>query len=377
MDENNEQKNSIAEVVAVDITTKTLEETGYQATPVGELLSLGAAGSAFQNFLDSAAVPGGEGLYKVTFPEGVDGVMQKFKNEDAYLGAIRSEDGLVGQARLRPVQYDPTQMLMMLVLVDIEHKLQTIIATQQEILHFIHAVEEAKIQGNLTTLNTAIEDFKYNWDNETFVENNLSLVSGIIKDSNQSKALYLKLIQETLNTPNLPHTVRSANEKINKLISNMQNYHLAFYLDEYATLFETLLQRNFSEAYLANVKKRMESEQKEYDNLQNECKEWITKYYKSAIDHVAAPALKNIDKAVGKVAKKLPGDLDTIYKNDEQYYLSSKEQNKKLKSVTSKDLKAFPQAIGEIKNLQKQLPDFYIDGDVIYLPSTKKKGKIG
>ena len=92
------------------------------AVPVADLPALGVAGESLQQFIQSVRIPGGEGIYRVTFPKGFDGTLSRFKKEDAFLGSGIS-DGKMAQARLTQIHFDPTQMFMAFALMNIQNRL--------------------------------------------------------------------------------------------------------------------------------------------------------------------------------------------------------------------------------------------------------------
>ena len=131
--------NELAKIEQVEMVPAT-----HNPVPVADLPSLGVAGESLQQLIQSIKAPGGEGIYRVTFPKGFDGTLSRFKNEDAFLGSGIS-DGNMAQARLNQIHIDPTQMFMAFALMNIQNRLVFGITQRQRGLALagVHAVDAA------------------------------------------------------------------------------------------------------------------------------------------------------------------------------------------------------------------------------------------
>jgi len=66
---------------------------------------------------------------------------------------------------------NPAMLMMATMLVTIEHKLDDIQETQQNILSFLEQDKQAEHQANLRFLTDTLNGYKYNWNNEQFLQN--------------------------------------------------------------------------------------------------------------------------------------------------------------------------------------------------------------
>ena len=373
MNNSTEIVKTTAEVALTDLSVTEIKSAGYTEYSLNNLSSLGVAGNALKGFIDSGMSGGGEGIYKVTFPQGVSGSLSKFKNEDAYLGSINNH-GIKGQARLKKVQYNPTELFMALALLDIEHKLGEIMETQQEILQFIHAVEEARIRGNIKAINDAIENYPYNWNEDKFIRQNIALVGNIKNDAEKSKALYCNQIERIINVPDVPHTVTKAGKEAQRLIENCNNYHAAVYLWQYALYFETILIGNYSSNNLRHIKDVLDKDNLEFGQFIDKCAAWLSKYIGSSIGHQAAPLLRKTDAVVGKVFEKLPFEFEKFYQQDAEMYQPAEVQADKVSNLKPDETQEFSKAIASIDCLHNSDGlEIYLDGESIYLPEPDQK----
>ncbi len=83
----------------------------------------------------------------------------------------------------------PETITMAATLAHIELKLDAIQELQQEMMGFLQDKERAKIRGNINTLVDVINNYKYNWDNETYKVNKHILVQDIRRESEECPQL--------------------------------------------------------------------------------------------------------------------------------------------------------------------------------------------
>lgn len=343
----------------------------HKEIPVSDFSSLGAAGSSLHQFVQSIAKPGGEGIYKVTFPKGFsDMTLSKFKNEDAFMGS-GIMDGSFKQARLTQVFGDPTQIFIAMALMSIQSKLNEINEMQHEILDFMFDVEESKLAGNLSVLNKTIDDYKLNKENRSFIKQMLAQIGNIKREASQSEELYKTQILKIIETEDSFHAISKANDLVNKLRRNMRNYHLAFYIRSYTEFLEVFLIENFSEKNLNHVRDRFIAEKKAYDKQYLECYEWAKHYLDSAVGHGISPFLKGFDKAYEKVLIHVPFHLDRFFSADAEKYVSTDTQLERISTDKKCGTGTFVDSIKRIKRLQEEAVELYIDGEKVYMVDGK------
>lgn len=355
------------EVELLDITIDEIKASGYVAVPFTEISSYGLVGNELLKMVETVRSPGGEGIYRVTFPKGASGTLSKFKDENAFFGAIKAEKGFGGQARLTQLSLNPEQVFMAIALMDISAKLQEILETQKIMLEFMYAQEESKIHGNFSMLNEAIKNYRYNWDQEKYINQNIGLVRNIKTDMYKSIDLSKKQILEILNTPNDLHFVRSAGKKVQQLIRFMRNYHDAQYLLSYATFFETLLLKNFREDNLANIRNTLITHAREYQSLYTRSTAWAEHYITSSVNYKVAPVLFATDKAFEMALKNIPIGIDKAYGAESELYRSVEEQVRPLEHYKETGTSIFAEEVKRINTINNCEMEMYIEGDNVYL----------
>lgn len=364
----NEIEKADADVELVDITEDEIPKNYYKVS-VNDLSSLGLAGDSLQKFIQTGVKPGGEGIYKVTFPEGFDGSLSHFKNEDAYLGS-GIKDGKMAQARLRQVTFDPMETFMAFALMNIQHKLNEISEVQHEILDFLYAEKESELSGDLKLLDQVLDDYKYNWNDDESVKHDLMQVAAVKKDALSSVDLYKSQINEIKNAPILPHPMIAANKQIVKMQRFMQNYHSAIYIYAYSIYIEDLLLKKFDAANISNVRDRIENEAEDYREFIQECFDWIDKYLSSSIDYAIGPAYRGFDKVYESVLKRIPSqfDFDKLFAGDHDRFLSVDERLKKSEHDKNSGVNVFADTLREIDYLKQNQLQMYIKGNNMYIP---------
>ncbi|MGN0254777.1 MAG: hypothetical protein ACI4W2_00825 [Eubacterium sp.] len=309
-------------IVPVDLEISIVDDVNSSVLPnlkkidSADFASLGLSADLLQQIQQFNATPGGEGIYKVTFKNGFNGQLSKFKNENAYLGSGIS-NGQMAQARLTQIPFDPSKLFMGLMLIDLQRKANQILALEQEILDAVYDIEESKYKGYVKELSHIIDDYKNNWQLQSFIQQKLSVIGTIKADSESGRSFYQKSIERIINSPIVPEFIAVANKKVNKLHSFIDGYRLTFYDLVMSTYIETLLMRNFEEENLQTIKDRLKEICREYDSLLQRCKIWEEKYLSSSIGHVViAPVLNGLDNVVGKAVEKLtPWEFEKFYLN--------------------------------------------------------------
>ena len=126
-----------------------------------------------------------QGLYRLA-NAGVGDALKVARNGN-FWGAFKCADGTSKFAQLQSagpltatstatVPIDPATMLMAIALFSIEQKLDSIAEMQKQILTFLEVEKESEIEADVETLVSMISKYKYNWDNEHYLQSNHKMV---------------------------------------------------------------------------------------------------------------------------------------------------------------------------------------------------------
>ena len=274
-----------------------LDDRQWKKVPFSALAALGSAFSTmpeacrtFTQTIETGAA-GGEGLYYVKFPEGVTGQLAKKKGEDAFLASIMN-DGIVGQARLTKapitastvVPYNPTMLFMAMALMHINKELSDIKKQQAEILEFLEEKEITQLQADLRRLTEIQSEYKYNWNNETFVRVNLNQAKNIGGNAKGKIALYRKQIVNHIPKKMLLHTNQHLSQQARELEKCFGNYRLALYVYAFSRYLSVMLLGNFDREYLDRVREEMKKYIDEYQELYTRCYHKLADIAETAVE---------------------------------------------------------------------------------------------
>ena len=180
-------------------------------------------------------------------------VLQAFKDGSGIMGSYRDAAKGFGQARFHlagpqattvvtTVPYDPTALFMAAALMQINQKLDDIKQTQQEMFDYLKDKDRAKLRGNLDTLRDVLDNYRFNWDNETYKKNKHALVQSIRNDAAaaivQQRAEVRKAVGKEAG---LLHFDEDARRKARKTLSDLKEYRLSVYLYGFSSFLEVLL----------------------------------------------------------------------------------------------------------------------------------------
>lgn len=299
-----------------DIKVDNIDKTNYNSFPLTELTSIGGLFASVFNSAEAVTNAGGEGIYRVVFPKGVDGALAKFKDGSGYTASIMNKQ-IQGQARLIPVGKDPVtgmaampisppMLFLTVALYSVNEKLDTIMDVQKEILSFLERDKESKLEGDLKTLSDVFNNYKYNIDNEKYISNKLALIQDIKRNAEQDIIFYEKQIRGALNKKQLFHMKKDLEKKYEKIQKQIGYYRLALYLYSFSTFIDVLMLGNFSSEYLNSIVETLNEKDMQYRQVYSECYTEIEKLTDTTVEAMLNQGLSATGKVIGKQIGKIP-----------------------------------------------------------------------
>ncbi|MDO5813902.1 MAG: hypothetical protein Q4Q31_12485 [Bacillota bacterium] len=339
------------------------------------------------NYDLSNEIAGQEGLYRLFF-NGKQGQLAKAKDGNGFIGTIVN-NGIVGQSRLQKVESIPVECNMTLpinpmfiatavALKSIDMKLDSIKEKQEEILDFLNADKESKLIADLEILGDVLNNYKYNFENEKFINSKLDLVQNINRNSLSNIKFYKSQINELLNNNDPIHLNFNNEDKISKVQSKFIYYKLANYLYAYSSFIEVLLLKSFNSNFLKKVINKIQESSNEYRLFYTECYNALENYSNNSIENQFLKGLSSFSKDTGKVISNIPflGDfqldeaLTDFGKNiSKEKKKSTKKVMKKLTSNKDSDLSLFISNLKNIDQIYNHPLEIYYDAENIYLPN--------
>lgn len=332
-------------------------------------------------------IAGQEGLYRVFF-NGNQGQLAKAKDGSGFLGTIVN-NGIVGQSRLQKVDsipvncnttlpINPMFIAAAVALKSIDMKLDDIKEKQEEILDFLNADKESKLIADLEILGDVLNSYKYNFENEKFINSKLILIQTINRESLSNIQFYKSQVTNLL-IDNAPIHLNFNNEdKISKVHNKLNYYKLANYLYAYSSFIEVLLLKSFDTNSLEKIIYKIQELSNQYRLFYTECYNVLGNYSDNSIENQFLKGLSSFSKDTGKVISNIPflGDfqldeaLTDLGKNiSKEKKKSTKKVMKKLTANKDSDLNLFINNLKNIDQIYNHPLEIYYDEENIYLPN--------
>lgn len=272
--------------------------------PIDKLAALGVAFEPLAGLVNYAMGGGGQsGLYYVNTSG-----KTMFKSGDKYIGSLKAADGGVGggTAKMTQLPINPTMLFMAVAIASVEQKLDNIYEVQEEIFAFLELKEQAKLKGNLNTLADVLNNYKFNWDNEKYKNNNHITIQAIKREAEQSIILYREQLSKEFGKKTIFASDKLVKSALNKTIARLNDYKLALYVFSFASFLEVMLLENFDSNYLKSIEGKVREYNINYESLYDILVEKLEKESDFSIEGHTLKALSKFSSGVGKIVEKTP-----------------------------------------------------------------------
>lgn len=222
----------------------------------------------------------GRTLFEAFAKEGISGFMRPALDGLGYTGNIVDAAGTItGRARFVPtpqiltatesvvVPFDPVTLAVAVALAQVNHKLEAIQETQQEIFDFLKREKRSEQLGDLNTLVDIMGTYKFNWGNEAYRSSKHIQVCLIKQEAERKILFYRDEVSACLEKGSLLSTNAGARKKSGSVAESLKDYQLALYLFAFSSLLEVLLLGNFDSGYLESVRGGIDSHSLSYLEL--------------------------------------------------------------------------------------------------------------
>ena len=278
----------------------------YNKIPFSRIATLGVGFESIVTAVQQVTSNGQavSGYYKVTIPAGTH--LASFKDGSGFLGTAINNSGIDSQARLNPVAFDPTMMLMAVTLANIDKKLDTIQETQQEMLDFIVQKEKSALKGDLNFLMDIYDNYKYNWNNEKYKIANHIKALDIRQSAERKIDFYRERIKKQISKKIFLHNDRNSNKQLLKIQDEFKEYQLSMYIYGFSYFLEILLQENFNKDYLKAISQKLDDLSFQYRELYSLAYEQSEKHTESSLQTKFISGLSSVNKIAGEAIAKIP-----------------------------------------------------------------------
>lgn len=381
MDGQNELQ-SLAKDLILDTKTDITKEKKI-SIPIAQLSTLGAGVSslipALHTVTQTSTVNTG-GLYKLLNGAGV-GLKQSRSGflwgatKESKMGKFQ-ELNSVKKTTTTQMPIDPTTMMMAVALASIEKQLGDIAEMQKQILSFLETEKESDVEGDVETLSKIINDYKYNWDNELFVNSNHKLVLDIRRNANKNIKSYNKRIEEIIGSKDFLISQSNVSSALEKLTKDFKYYRLSLFSYSLSSLLEIMLSGNFKEEYISGIRDKIKKLSDNYRDLHTKCSVYLEKISKSSIETNVLKGLGAVTKSIGGFIGSIPfvkeGPVDEFLIESGDSLTKSadnieEEKVKEFGKINNPNTVVFMDRMDEIIKIYNHTTDICFDENNIYL----------
>ena len=253
------------------------------------------------------------GLYKLDSLISKNETIQQIKESGIHKQALKLASGKT------VVAINPVTLVIMATVVSMEQEVKVIKSYCDEILAFLQHNKEAQIEGDITTLNHVIDDYKFNWDNQEYCQNHHKLILDIKRNAEQNIIFYQKQLATSLAGNKTAIASKTTQEKQKEIENLFKYYQLSLYIYAYSSFLEVVLLGNFEKRYLDSIIKRIEELNNDYQTHYNEALEVVKEIANNSIE---AKARKGVGDVLQKITK-----FEFITKAGKNLEESSKKQS--------------------------------------------------
>ncbi len=271
---------------------------------------------------------------------------------------------------------NPAIIMMAVILVNIEKKLDRIQVTQLEILSFLEQDKQAEQLGNLNVLMDSLKGYKYNWDNAQYRQNHHMKALDIKQMAEKNIIFYQEQIALEIKALSAIHLDQRVKDAVARLEKQFQNYRMALHLFAFSSFLEILLLGNFRDEYLNQEAERIRGYGEHYQIQLSKSGDMIKKFSSESVQTQIAAGLGNASKALGKLISSMPlvskGPVDEwLQAGGEQLLKGNDEKAAKallhFAGNAEIDGDIFIDCIRNVGIISNHTTNMLFDGDALYL----------
>ncbi len=271
---------------------------------------------------------------------------------------------------------NPAMIMMAAMLANIEKKLDTIQETQMKILSFLEQDKQAEQQGNLNVLTDILQGYKYNWDNDQYLQNHHMKVLDIKQASEKNIIFYQEQIASAIKKLPAIHLDQAVKSAIADLGKQFSNYRMALYLFSFSSFLEVMLLGNFCQEYLDQVAAKVNQYDEHYQIQFSKCHDMMKQFSAASVQTKVVEGIGNASKALGKLIASAPvlakGPVDDwLQSSGEKLLQGNDEKVARTMTMFAVEEKVgsevFIDSIRNVGIISNKTTDILFDNDALYL----------
>ena len=312
----------------------------------------------------------GENLYQIN----------NLKDPKAIISFFNDPKNKNNIKHLNKMGFNPATIMIAISLSEIEKEIIEIKSICNNILSFLENDKESEIEADVKTLIRVITEYKYNWQDEQYINNNHKIVMDIKRTGMKNINFYQKQIYENMKKKNIFMTNKTINYNQNELEKNFSYYRLSLYVYSFATFLEIMLLENFQKEYLLSKKEELETLSNEYINNYQEALKYVKKEANKSIQGNLLSGIGSAGKAIGDLSEKIQviknKKIDTWFNknSDNIKNISQNMKNNfslKFEEMNNPNTKIFIDKIKFINDIYNNVKNIYFDNKKLYLEIMK------
>ena len=312
----------------------------------------------------------GENLYQIN----------NLKDPKAIISFFNDPKNKNNIKHLNKMGFNPATIMIAISLSEIEKEIIEIKSICNNILSFLENDKESEIEADVKTLIRVITEYKYNWQDEQYINNNHKIVMDIKRTGMKNINFYQKQIYENMKKKNIFMTNKTINYNQNELEKNFSYYRLSLYVYSFATFLEIMLLENFQKEYLLSKKEELETLSNEYINNYQEALKYVKKEANKSIQGNLLSSISSAGKAIGDLSEKIQvikdKKIDTWFNknSDNIKNISQNMKNNfslKFEEMNNPNTKIFIDKIKFINDIYNNVKNIYFDNKKLYLEIMK------
>lgn len=331
------QEDRVIEIIPENINENPIRKGSF-TVPIDKLAILGTGVSSLIPALRTVTVKNTvnlKGLYTVANSD-VNAVLQTAR-DGTFWPSLKLADKTRKLAKLKPADdltsistmtaaINPATMMMVVALYSIEQKLDSIEKMQKELLSFLEKDKTSEIEGDAQTLFSLLQKYKFNWDNERFLQSSHKMVLDLQRSARKNIIFYQKSISESIKLGQFFTVNAQIKKTLNNFIKSFQYYRFSLYTFSLASLLEIMLGGDFKEEYIQSEKDEIEAMAMSYRKLFSKVSVYLENMGERAVKSNLLKGLGSACKAAGKFIGAVPkvkeGNIDEfLYTHSEKLKL--------------------------------------------------------
>ena len=359
-----------SDYMLTSLSPKEIEENSYSVF-LNDLINLNGDFKEFANLFKQAdKKKNPNGLYQ----------MNGFINGNEVIKFFKDPKNKKQIKELKKMGFNPATIMITLTLYDIEKDINDVKEISMSILSFLEDDKQAEIEADVNTLNRIITEYKYNWQDEQYVNNSHMQVMDIKRTAMKNIGFYQKQISEDLKKSGFVMTNKTINTNQGELEGKISYYRLSLYVYSFASFLEIMLLENFQSDYLQTKKEELTNLSDAYVKNYNEAYDFIKKEAGKSLEGNLLSGIGIAGKTIGNLAEKVQvikeKKIDEWFnKNGEELKNKSQDMKnsftRKFEEMGNPNIKIFIDKIEKLDSIYNKTKNIYFDNEKIYLEMMK------